>query len=52
MVQIGVYGWVTEVSPGLRLKRLQSIFLEEEPYFEQDLECYEPFTQDIVNYVF
>ena len=22
MVQIGVYGWVTEVSPGLRLKRL------------------------------
>ena len=31
---------------------LQSIFLEEEPYFEQDLECYEQFTQDIVNYVF
>ena len=31
---------------------LQSMSLEDEPYFEEDLECYEPFTQDIVNYVF
>ena len=31
---------------------LQSMSLEEEPYFEEDLECYAPFNQDIVNYVF
>ena len=31
---------------------LQSMSLEEEPYFEEDLECYAPFNQDIVDYVF
>jgi len=31
---------------------LQSTSLEDEAYFEEDLECYEPFTQDFVNYVF
>ena len=31
---------------------LRSMSLEDEAYFEEDLECYEPFKQDVVNYVF
>ena len=31
---------------------LQSMSLEDKPYFKEVLECYEPFKQDIVNYVF
>ena len=31
---------------------LQSISLEDVPYFEEDLECYAPFDQDIVDYVY